>query len=169
MITITTVIRGKVLSGTDRSRSAATGHYLTAPCHQARLAAVYREVRRHPQFGPGAFQKIRGIDYRAVFDADWLVEVEVQVVLGARHKNQMPDVDNIWRDFQNAMAFPSRELCVPRPGRGMPLYTVVVDDRQFVGFNVRRVPDPMVSRDDDLIIASFSALPPPALRLALAQ
>lgn len=169
MIAITTVIRGEVLSGTDRSRSAATGRFLTAQCHQKRLAAIHREMRLHPQYGPGAAQTIRGIEYRAVFDADWMVEVDVQVVLGARHKNQLPDIDNLWRDFQNALAFPSESLVVPSPTNGEPLYTVVVNDRQFTRFSVTRVPDPVASRESDLMIAQFVAKPPPALSLALAQ
>ena len=169
MIKFTTVIRGKVLSGTDRTRSEATGRYLTAACHQQRLAAIHRELRSHRHYGRGERCVIRDIEYRALFDARWLVEVDIQVVLGARHKNQLPDIDNLWRDFQNAMAFPDPALRVPMPTDGAPLYTVVVNDRQFTAFSVRRVPDPVTSGEQDLVIARFTALPPPALDLALAH
>lgn len=167
MIALTTVIRGPVLSGTDRTRSATTGRFLTAQCHQTRLAAIYREMRQHDQYGPGATQVIRDVEYRAIFDESWMVEVDVQVVLGSRHKNQLPDIDNLWRDYQNALAFPSKNLPVPA-GSG-PIYTVVVNDRQFTRFSVTRVPDPVASRESDLIIARFVALPPPALSIALAH
>lgn len=169
MINITTVIRGEVLSGTDRSRSEATGQFLNAQCHQQRLAAVYRAVRSNGHYGKGATQVISGIEYRAIFGPDWLVEVDVQFVLGARHKSQLPDIDNLWRDFQNAMSFPAPELRVRPPRAGRPLYTVVANDRQFTRFTATRVPDPVATRHQDLVIARFSALPPPALRLALAH
>jgi hypothetical protein len=169
MITINVVYRGEVLSGTDRSRSAAVGRYLTAAGFQQRLFAVHREMRRHPQFGAGAAATINGVPYRAVFESDWMVEVEAQVVLGRRVKNQLPDLDNVWRDFQNALAFPPEYLRVPPPKRGRPLYTVVANDRQFTRYSVSVVPDPMAERSQDLIIAQFTAKPPPALALALAQ
>lgn len=169
MITFTNVIRGEILSGTDRPRSVATGRFLLARCHQQRLAAIHRELRSHPQYGAGASAVINGISYQSLFDENWMLEVEVQMVLGLRHKNNLLDIDSIWRDFQNAMAFPDRNLPVAKPGWPGPLYTVVVNDRQFTSFQVRSVPDPMATREQDLIIARFSVQPPPALRLALAQ
>jgi hypothetical protein len=48
------------------------------------------------------------------------------------------------------------------------LYTVVANDYQFTRFSVTRVPDVMASPDEDILIASFSAMAPPALHLALA-
>lgn len=169
MITFTTVIRGKVLSGTDRPRSEATGRFLLARCHQQRLAAIHRELRSHSPFGAGESRVISGIEYRALFDSGWKLEVEAQVVLGARHESQLLDMDSFWSDLQNALAFPAQGLRVPKPEGGAPLYTVVVNDRQFKSFSVRGIADPMATREQDLVITRFTAYPPPALRLALAH
>lgn len=169
MITFHTVIRGEILSGTDRPRRLATGQFLLAACHQQRLAAIYRELRLHPQYGPGESGVINDIQYYALFDAGWMLEVEAQVVFGARHATQLLDADSFWSDYQNAMAFPSVGLQVPKPANGGPLYTVVVNDRQFTSISVRTIADPMATREQDVLIARFTAHPPPSLRLALAH
>lgn len=169
MITITSVLRGPVLSGTDRNRSLATGQFLTNRGHQRRLAALYHLFRRNGRYGKGATKVIRGIEYRAIFGPDWLVEADVQFVLGARPKNNGADIDNFWRDFQNAMAFPADELVVNPPVKGRPLYTVVPNDRQFTRHIAAHVADPVVSREEDLVIARFTAFPPPALASVLAR
>jgi hypothetical protein len=167
MITITTVLRGEILSGTDRSRSKATGQFLTAQCHQRRLAFIHHQIRRAGLYGKGDTEVIRGIEYRAVFGPDWLIEADVQFVLGSRHKNQLPDIDNIWSAFQNAMAFPAAKLKVTAPVKGRPLYTVVPNDRQFTRYTATHIPDPLASRTQDLVIARFTAFPPPALALVV--
>ena len=150
------------------SRVAYSFFFLANPSMQTRLAAVFREARTQPQFGVGETATVNGINYCSVFNFQWLVGVDVQFVLGQRYLGQLPDIDNLWRSFQNALGFPNRALDVPGVKLGDQLYTVVVNDHQFTRFSVTRVPDVMVSPEEDVLIANFSAMAPPALRLALA-
>jgi hypothetical protein len=163
------VLRGPVLSGTDRPRSEAVSRFLTAQDYQRRLATIDTQLRLCPEFGHGVERTINDVGYRSLFDENWMIELHVQMVLGQRVKNQHADLDNLLRDFQNALAFPATDLRVEPPSPAQPLYTVVVDDNQFTKIEVTRVPDPSVCREDDLVIANFTVLKAPALHLMLAR
>jgi hypothetical protein len=168
MNTFDLVIPGRLRSDQDRSRSDSTGALLTNPDLQKRLSAVYKAYRRFGTCGPGATRIINGIVYHAVCGPDYLLRVNVQLLMGVRHPGQQPDADNLWKPLQNALAMPSPNLKVPGVSAGDVLYTLGVFDAQFAGFAVEVTPYHAVETDRDLTVIRVTALPPPHLELSRA-
>jgi len=165
MLKFNIVLHGTLLSGTDRLRRDAVGRFLNAPDYQNRLAAIDTVLRQDPQFGRGGRATVNQFSYHSLFNEEWAATLSVQMVLGWRAKNRNADLDNLLRDFQNSLAFPAKSLVVKAPKSAQPLYTVVVDDNQFVDVSVKRVADPSVGCEGDRLIADFTFFPPPTLKL----
>jgi hypothetical protein len=168
MITFDISFPGRLLSDTDRKPADSVGPILTNPILQSRLKAILGIMAEFDTtYGSSASRTIRGIDYTAVFAADWELKLDVQLLLGIRQKGQRADIDNLWKPFQNALAFPNVALELPGIPVGSLLHTIAENDRQFSEIRVRLVPYPWAEGQEDMTLIHVTALPPPHLEISL--
>jgi len=163
VITIEAVIQGRLRSDQDRSRSSSTGPIFVDRCYQESLAYAAKQLAARG-LESGAKRRVNKINYHAIFSEDWKIEVAVKFVLGVRGRSQQPDLDNLWRPLQNALAIPPPKLKVPAK-RGSSLYTAFASDRQVTRYSVSMMPYIAATPEGDLTLVSITAHAAPGLAL----
>lgn len=162
-LTLETVIRGRLRSDTDRPRSLSTGRILLHPSYQQALASFAKTLTASGA-SAGERRSVRRLHYHALFSSAWKIEVEVKFLLGWRPRWEQPDLDNLWKPLQNALAIPSPGLRLgAKPGT--QLYTLFANDRQVTSYRVSMAPFLSASAAHDLAVVKVTAHPAPSLGL----
>lgn len=111
-----------------------------------------------------AEKRVKGLRYHALFGSNWAIEVDVKFLLGMRPRWEQPDLDNLWKPFQNALAIPPAGLRL-KVRKGTRLYAMFANDRQVTRYGVQMAPFIAASASDDLAIVKVTARPAPSLEL----
>lgn len=163
-LTVETVIHGRLRSDTDRARSESTGRILANSSYQLALAS-FAKILAASGVCTGESKLVKGIRYHALFPSSCKIEIEVKFLIGVRPRGQQPDLDNLWKPLQNALAIPPASLVVPAPSDGV-LYTMFANDHQVTRYTVGMAPFIAASPVDDLTVVKVTAHPAPCLALA---
>jgi len=162
-LTVETVIKGRLRSDTDRSRSDSTGRIITNASYQLALACFARTLVRSGA-SRGEEKLVNKVRFHALFGPSWAIEVEVKFLLGMRPSGQQPDLDNLWKPLQNALAIPPAGLRL-EARQGKLLYAMFANDRQVTRYNVQMAPFIAATSGGDLAIVKVTAHPSPGLDL----
>lgn len=163
-LTVETVIHGRLRSDTDRARSDSTGRILTNPSYQLALASFAKTLAAAGA-SAGESRVVNGVRYHALFASSCQIEIEVKFLIGVRPRGQQPDLDNLWKPLQNALAIPPASLVVLPPDAGL-LYTMFANDHQVTRYTVGMAPFIAASPVNDLTVVKVTAHPAPCLALA---
>jgi hypothetical protein len=162
-LTVETVIKGRLRSDTDRPRSESTGRIITNASYQRALACFARTLVRSGA-SLGKEKRVNKVRFHALFGPSWAIEVEVKFLLGLRPSGQQPDLDNLWKPLQNALAIPPAGLRL-KARQGTLLYAMFANDRQLTRYSVQMAPFIAAKPDGDLAIVKVTAHPAPGLDL----